>query len=132
MKIILSLFISLLVFTAQAGFEEGVDAMKSGDHKTAIYNFKKALNEEDDMFKPMINKFLAVAYRDATDDIDSDFKLTFRAFKESSKRYSQHANSVLGVMHFFGQGTDQDYNKAKEHFELANKYSDSRRSLWML
>lgn len=132
MKIILSLFISLLVFTAQAGFSEGVDAMKSGDHKTAIYNYKKALDKEDDGFKPLINRFLATSYFYAPDDVDSDFKLAFSAFNKASKNYSQHVHSVLGSMHFFGQGTDQDYNKAKEHFESANKYSDSRTSSWML
>lgn len=132
MKIILSLFVSLLVFAAQAGFEEGLDAMKNGDHKTAIYNYKKALNEEDDGFKPMINKYLATSYFYAPDDVDPDFKLAFNAFNKASKIYSQHVHSVLGAMYFFGQGTDQDYNKAKEHFELANKYSDNRMSSWML
>lgn len=132
MKIIYLLLTSLLSFTVQAGFQEGIDAVKNGDYKTAIYNYKKALDEEDEGFKPLINKYLATAYYRGPDDVDSDFKLAFKAFNESSKRYSWYIHSILGSMYLFGQGTDKDLDKAREHFELSNKYSDTRMSLWML
>ncbi len=44
MKTLLSLLLTLVFSSSHAGYNEGIDAFSKGDHKTAIYQFEKALN----------------------------------------------------------------------------------------
>ena len=44
MKLLLSLFLSLLISSANAGFSEALDALKTGDFKTAIFNLEKEID----------------------------------------------------------------------------------------
>ena len=133
MKLLLSLFLSLLIFSANAGFSEGLDAMRNGDYKTAIFNFNQALEKEkQEVFKPMIRRYMAISYYYANDDIDSDYKLSFKNFMLASERFDENVLHYLGNMYYFGRGVDQDYTKAKESFEKANKYQENEGSLWLL
>ena len=63
MKLLLSLFLSLLISSANAGFSEALDALKTGDFKTAIFNLEKEIDKtEDDTFTPMLYAVLANSY----------------------------------------------------------------------
>ena len=133
MKTLLSIILSLLITSAQAGFTEGIDALGKGDHKTAIFNFKEALkDEEEESFKDRIYGLLGISYYAEEEGIDDDYKLTFESFKKASNTHNEMIHNMLGKLYLFGRGTEQDYRKAKEQFELAIKYKDHKESIWRL
>ena len=133
MKLLLSLFLSLLISSANAGFSEALDALKTGDFKTAIFNLEKEIEKsEDDTFTPMLYAVLANSYYQAQDDIDNDYKLAFKNYLIASKRFDANVQYKLGVMYDTGQGVEQDFTKAIEHFEQSIKYKEKPYSLWRL
>jgi len=133
MKLIFSLFLSLLISSANAGLSEAFDALKTGDFKTAIFNLEKEIEEaEDDVFKPILYSLLARSYYRAPDDIDNDYKLAFKNYLIASKRFDSNVEYKLGVMYDTGQGVKQNFAKAIEHFEKSIKYKEKPYSLWRL
>ena len=133
MKLLLSIFLTLSLSISHAGYTEGTDALDKGDHKTAIFNFKEAISEEeDDDFKATLNMFLGIAYASAGEDIDYDYKLSFNSLVKASANYNKLVHSLLADSFFYGKGTVQDYEQAKEHYEFALKYQEEEHALWML
>jgi len=132
MKIIFSIILSLLITSAQAGLTEGMDALGKGDHKTAIFNFKEALKDEEESSKDHIYGLLGVAYYAEEEGIDDDYKLTFESFLKASNSHDDMIHSMLGGLYLHGKGTERNYKKAKEQFELAIKYKDNKDSTWLL
>jgi TPR repeat protein len=135
MKLLLSLFFTFSISVSHAGFAEGMTAYEKGDHKTAIFNFKEAIEKEDtDTFKPLLYSFLADAYESAPEGIDNDYKLTFEAYKKSLEyvSFSSATHYTIGTMYFYGRGVEQSYIKAKEHYDLSIKHKDRAFSLWRL
>ncbi len=133
MKLLFSLFLSLFISSANAGLSEAFDALKTGDFKTAIFNLEKEIEEsEDDAFRPLLYSVLARSYYRAPDDIDNDYKLAFKNYLMAAKRFDSSVQHKLGVMYYTGQGVEQDFNKAIEHFEQAIKYEEDAYSLWRL
>jgi len=72
MKTIFSIILSLLITSAQAGMIEGYDAFDKGDHKTAIFHFKQAIEEKVTQSR---YKWLGFAYNSESDGIDNDYKV---------------------------------------------------------
>ena len=133
MKLIFSLFLSLLISSANAGLSEAIDALKTGDFKTAIFNLEKEIEEaEDDVFKPMLHQMLATTYYRAPDDIDNDYNLSMKHLLIANKRFDSDVLYRLGVMHYIGQGVDRDYKKARDYLEKAIKYEEKTGPLWLL
>ena len=133
MKLLILTIVSLLTFPSQAGVEEGLDAFRLGDHKTAIYNYKEALKaQENDEQKAVINRLLASVYYIAGDEVDNDFKLAFEAFQKASIIYDKTIHAYLGDAYLFGKGVDIDHAQALKHFELAIKHNDYEIALWRL
>jgi len=133
MKTIFSIILSLLITSAQAGMIEGYDAFDKGDHKTAIFHFKQAIEEKVTQSR---YKWLGFAYNSESDGIDNDYKKTFEAFNKVVTDFDTYATPLiytyLGNMYYFGKGTDLDYKKAVEMYELAIKHKDYNSALWML
>ena len=122
MKLFLSIFLSLLISSANAGLSEAVNALKTGDFKTAIFNIKKEIKEveeesKDDTFIPFLHEMLARTYYRASDDIDTDYTLAFKHFQISTKIFDAGVQHKLGFMYYTGQGVQQDFAKAIEHLE---------------
>ncbi len=69
MKTLLSLLLTLVFSSSHAGYNEGIDAFSKGDHKTAIYQFEKALEDNPDLD---IYDALGLVYFTAPEDIDND------------------------------------------------------------
>ena len=133
MKLLLSLFFSLSFSAAYAGFSEARDALDQGDHKTAIFNFKEAISEEEDEdFKSDIYLLLGMTYTAAGDDIDNDHKLAFDAYTKATNNYNKTLYSLLGNSYFYGQGTDKNDKLAIQYYELGLKHEEQEHVLWML
>ena len=133
MKLLISLFITLTISVSHAGFSEGLDAMQKGDYKTSIFNFKQALEEEDmESFKPMLTRYLAMAYYYAPEGIDDDYKLAFKHYLAASEKFDSGVMLRLGDMHYVGRGVKQDYVQARQYLEKSIKYKESISALWLL
>ncbi len=132
-KLFLSLFLSFIIFSVNAGFSEGLDAMRKGDYKTAIFNFKQSLKEEGiESFKPMLSKYLAMAYFHAPEGIDDDYKLAFKSYLSASEKFDSGVMLRLGNMYYVGRGVKQDYVQARQYLEKSIKYKQSESALWLL
>ena len=131
---ILSTFILLFTFiSVNAGYEEALVAFDKGDHKTAIFNLKETLKDEEyDSLKDIIYRMLGAAYYAADDDIDSDYKLTFDSLLKASNTHDKFTYTMLGDFYSMGKGVEQNYIKAKEYYELAIKHKDYEDALWSL
>ena len=137
MKLFLSIFLSLLISSANAGLDEAVSALKTGDFKTAIFNIEKEIKkveeeDEDDTFLPFLHEMLARTYYRAPDDVDNDYKLAFEHFQVSTKNFDAGVQHKLGFMYYTGQGVEKDYAKAIEHLENSLKYKEKSESLLLL
>lgn len=133
MKTILSIVLSLLITSSQAGFDEALDAFDKGDHKTAIFNFQEVLKDKEyENMKDLTYRMLGTVYLYAGDDIDGDYKLTFDAFSKAANTYDEFVYLMLGDLYLFGKGVEQDYTKAKANFELAIKHKEYKYALWRL
>ena len=133
MKILLSLFLILSASISYAGLTEGFDAMDRGDHKTAIFNFKEALSEEENAdSRGDINKYLGITYTMAGEDIDHDYKLAFDSLTKASVNYNKIIHSLIADSYFYGKGVEKDYRQARKHYNLALKHQEEESALWML
>ena len=93
MKTFLSLlFIIFFIYDSIAGVKEGYDALHQGDHKTAIYHFKKAQEEDPELD---LHKVLGRVYLMAPEEIDNDYKKSFNAFLAASVKPDYFSRNIL-------------------------------------
>ena len=68
------MLIIFFINNAIAGVKEGYDALYQGDHKTAIFHFKKTQEENPELD---LHKVLGQVYLIAPEEIDNDYKKSF-------------------------------------------------------
>ena len=130
MKTFLSLlFIILFINDSIAGVKEGYDALHQGDHKTAIFHFTKAQEEDSELD---LHKILAAVYEIAPEEIDNDFKKTFEAYLAASQKPDSYSRISLALMYLFGKGTEINFIKSHEWLLKAVEHADNEAAFWLL
>ncbi len=127
MKTLLSLLLTLVFSSSHAGYNEGIDAFSKGDHKTAIYQFEKALEDNPDLD---IYDALGLVYFTAPEDIDNDYKKTFKAYLEAAKKPNTHARLKLADLYHYGQGTEIDLELSLKWQLKVIEHTEDRWGLW--
>lgn len=110
----IGVFFLLLALSAEADYEEGVNAAFSGDFDTAFREFKIAAEEGLDLAQYN----LAILYFSGQ-GADQDFTLAFKWTKAAAEQGHLNAQFNLGSLYLEGQGTTQDDARGIDWFVLA-------------
>ena len=129
-KLTILLFSILISINSFAGYKEGNDAFREGDHKTAIFHFEKALEEDPEL--DLVGT-LGLLYRISAEDIDSDYKKTFQYFlKAATGGPDTHTRYILAMLYLTGKGTEIDLDKAHHWLLRSIEHVENGYSLWLL
>ncbi|MAW33874.1 MAG: hypothetical protein CMK56_05645 [Proteobacteria bacterium] len=99
-------FLVFLTANACAGWQEGLDALHSGDYEAAFEEFE-VLAEQGDA---AAQNNLGILYSQG-DGVPQNYKEAFRWFSLAAEQGILAAQYRLGLMHSKGEGVPQDYKK---------------------
>ena len=112
-KLIVSLGLALTL-SFGATLDEGVEAFKKGDYKTALIIFEDLASKNND--KAQFN--LGIMYGNGY-GVKQDYLKAKELYEKAAAQGHSQAQYNLGVMYSYGKGVKQDYFKAKEWYEKA-------------
>lgn len=125
------LFIGLVLLTGFAcdGFDEGVNAAKSGDYKTAFIEFKKLAEQGD----ALAQFNLALMYSNGQ-GVPQDYKEAVKWYRKAAVQGDTISQFNLAAKYRKGQGVPQDYKEAIKWYQKAAEqgYADAQYNLALM
>jgi len=121
-RLSLSIVVGLILILASpalAGFQEGLDTLKSGDYEAAMNEFRPLAEQGD-----ALAQFLLGRMYDLAQGVPQDYQEAGRWFRLAAEQGHASAQFNLGYMHAEGQGVPQDDMVAHMWFSLAAAQGD--------
>jgi len=110
--IILFSLTSNVVWSADA--QKGVEAVKSGDYATALYEWKPLAEQGHAVAQYGMGYLYKHGY-----GVSQDYKTAFKWFTLAAEQGLAHAQNNLGILYENGQGVSPDYKTAFKWYRLA-------------
>ncbi len=96
--------------------------MKNPISKKAIAGYR--LQAEQGLAEGQIN--LGRCYRDGGEELEKDFKETFKWFKLAAEQKSAEGQFMVGYCYEYGAGVEKDFKEAFKWFKLAAEQEYAR------